>query len=249
MEFKISRFWSLAKRDFAINWKKYISFFVAVFGIGFFSKTLKLGGNDMAMIVVCLFMLLSAAMNAFLAYKKERTRVTTILVPSSVEEKWLLEFVKFYIVFPVILMALMLLGLLVGEGIIYQTREVFDSNWDWIVRNHQGSNLYMYVYIYAGVACAFFASLFFKKGGLFKMIIALIVIFIVYSVLQYWLLKNQLEGLVDVQTGKIISKGSMMEYGFAFEHYVMPLYTWLSGIIAVVMTAMSYIRLKYEERA
>jgi hypothetical protein len=80
------------------------------------------------------------------------------------------------------------------------------------------------------------------------MIAATIIFALIYSFLQVFLLKDTMGAVVDMKSGTL-KAGALMEYSFALEHYVTPLYIWLAGVIAVFFTVLSYFRLKYEEKA
>ena len=243
MEFRISRFFILSKRDIIVNWKKYISMPVVVFALCFFGMWMKseaIAGILIFCLLFCVFV--TTLPNAFIGYKKEKSRITTLLLPASAEEKWLLEFFKYYLVFPIALFVSSLLGVLVGELVFNQSVEKFNANYSLI---EESITFDIILRLYAIITVAFFACLLFKKRSLLKTIVSILAFFIVCSLLQGWLLKDDF-----VYTLKDFSrKDVMMEYSLALEHHIRVLSNCLYGVVIVVLTAMSYIRLKWEEKA
>ena len=243
MEFRVSRFFILSRRDIIVNWKKYISMPVVIFALGIFitwSKLSVFAASTISCVFVCTF--LAIMQSAFIGYKKEKSRITTLLLPASTEEKWLLDFFKCYIAYPIVLFALGLLGLLVGELVFNQSIEGFEANY-LLVRSSLDTSTFLK--LYGMISIAFFACLLFKKRGFLKTVVSILAFFIVCSLLQVWLLKDDMMYLA-----KNASEINMMiEYSHALEHYIRPLSNCLTGTVIVVFTAMSYIRLKWEEKA
>ncbi|MDR1846772.1 MAG: hypothetical protein LBR17_01470 [Bacteroidales bacterium] len=245
MEFNVTRFFNVAKRDLIINRNLYIGIIVASFALGFITCWKEwLAGVALFLFVVGFMVFI--AMSPFSAYKDKRKRCTTLLLPASTEEKWMLEFIKYYIVFPVVITALFWFGTFIGSLVFYQNASHF-LLWDGGIPTAFKENIAkILIYGYCGIAVLYFCNLLFKKYSLIKIIAVFIIYTTISSLLSVWLIGADVVHLAsDMQHES--DPHAIMEYSYAFGNYtdLMQRYTYV--ITAVFFTVLSYIRLKKEE--
>ncbi|MBP1644522.1 MAG: hypothetical protein H6Q16_97 [Bacteroidetes bacterium] len=114
MEFNLSRFWSLCKRDFKLNLKTDI-FMLSVMGIisGIF-----LPNNRGNFVSFAFFLIILLGFAIFKEYHKKTSKTNILMLPVSNLERYFSVFVRAFIYYPIVLSLFMLIGSFVF-GILY----------------------------------------------------------------------------------------------------------------------------------
>ncbi|MDD2577485.1 MAG: hypothetical protein PHV76_08295 [Bacteroidales bacterium] len=177
MEFNLSRFWSLCKRDFKLNLKTDIMM-LSVLGLlsGFFLPDNRGGITSFSFLYLILL-----GFSIFKEYHKKTSRTNILMLPISNFERYLVVFVRAFIYYPIVLSLFMILGTLFF-GVLYSVIGVgFDFTLlpkfyveilkDWIDS---------IVHVHFVFALYFFGSIFYKKnaGLKFSLLIMGIIFFV-----------------------------------------------------------------------
>jgi hypothetical protein len=228
--------------------RTYINLAIAPVILGFLVNAatyfLNIHLNAQFLVVFCIiYILISAAAGGFSSYKEKRARASNLMLPASVEEKWLLEFCNIFIFIPVSTFVISIFGHLIGELTFYQetTKTLNIFNQIFKLFNGEGSLL-----ILAGISIGFYGSLLFKKQSYIKVPAILMVVMIVFIIIQTNRIMHQNNLVMSlVQEGNGVRAFS--EYLLSYDHHTGCWYNTIMILIPVFFTAISYIRLKKEE--
>ncbi len=244
MEFSFRRMLLLLKRKCIMNAWNLIA---PVLGTAIFAVMGRIfgWGENTVVTVACFAILISFAQLPFFEYKTKNSRANQILLPSSNLEKYISEFVFFFVIYSVVVTIALYLGIALS-GLVWGT-------FDWWIFKSYNQDLHnvlvkefawvFYLWAFFVLSALFFNSLLFKKRSVLISFVVdcglNIVIFITTMVMFKQYLFNDADFFPDY---------AMEDY---FVVVVNTFYSWGIGFMvlcSLFFTVFGYFRLR-EERA
>ena len=198
--------------------------------------------STMAFVYACIMIFSCIAIKSFGDFKTNAKRSVGILLPCSVLEKYLAEFIYVFVIKNVCLLAALFVSVPLGNLIAGSANNI-TADFECVISALTMQNFPKEISILLISSCFvyFFGSLFFKKLSLLKtyLVVQIIGIFILASVAQF--LVSEVTILQMVEQSEYF-----MDFYYAFFTTMLDYVFWTSVVIMVFFIIITFFRLKEE---
>lgn len=238
MELNLKRLFLLLKRMCLIYSRNLLYLFVVLLAIGILTPDIF--GRTSLICIYSFILLIILAQFSFREYKTKQGRTAILLLPASTLEKYIAEILFIMIIYPLVLGAASIIGLMIGDLIFSDTNTLTD-NLSFMIKQIFGYDNLTFNFLLFGFAFSFallFGSLFFKRFSAIK-------IFIIFCTIITGMTVCSLD--VYTSAGLQYCKSNFgQEYLNTFYNTLDVYMSWACGISAIFFVVLTYFRLKEE---
>ncbi|HTE02032.1 MAG TPA: hypothetical protein VK668_22240 [Mucilaginibacter sp.] len=253
--FNITRFGRLFVKHTAEHYKNYLMSLTVLMGVlvlgGSFLVYLMPGPLDVGVqsVLFVLILLLAGTMftsTIFADYGDKNKAITSLTLPASHLEKFLVAWVYSYLLFQVIFTGsyyLVLLFLINVKHFPGQTSEMFN------VFDNQGGGILIYLVFALLHSIAFFGAIFFKKLHFIKtafvFFISIAVLIIINKIMLGILLGKEVMATPPFGDARLIENGKVSD--IYLDHQDSSIVLWLMAVLVPIFWVAAYFRLKEKQ--